>query len=134
MIFAASITIPAGRLKNDPKIERLKISSGVITQINVLFPPGCAHEAFVTLNRSLHQIYPTNPDGYFIGDGVNLSGEVFHVINVDPLEVQIYGWSPNATYDHTIHLYLWIKKAWQLNPLSDEFWRMTLEDSGEILV
>lgn len=133
MIFAGSITIPAGTLKATPEIERLKVSRGVITQINILFPPGCGHEAYITFNRGLHQIYPTNPDGYFIGDGVNISGEVFHYVKADPLEVQIYGWSPNASYDHTIHVYLWIKKPWQLNPLSDEFWHMSLEDSGVIL-
>lgn len=129
MIFSGSITVPAGSLKNAPKIERLKITKGVITQINLMFPPGCAHEVFITFNRALHQIYPTNPDGYFIGDAVNISGEVFHYVEVDPFELQVYGWSPGATYDHMIHFYIWIKKAWQLNPLSDEFWHMTLADS-----
>lgn len=131
MIFSGSITVPAGRTKTAPKIERLKITKGVITQINLIFPPGCAHEVFITINRALHQIYPTNPDGYFIGDGVNFTGTVFHYVKAQPFEVQIYGWSPNASYDHTIHYYMWIKKAWQLNPLSDEFWHMTLEDSVE---
>lgn len=129
MIFAGSITIPAGTSKTSPEIVRMKISPGIITQINIMFPPGCGHEAYINFNRGLHQIYPTNPDGYFIGDGVNIAGEVFHVIKVDPFQVQIHGWSPNASYDHTIQFYLWIKKAWQLNTLSDEFWSMTVEDS-----
>lgn len=129
MIFSTTITVPSGTVKDSPEIKRLKIVKGIITQINILFPPGCAHEVCITFNRGLHQIYPTNPDGYFIGDGVNIAGEVFHHVKVAPFEVQIYGWSPSANYDHTIHVYLWIKQIWQLNPLSDEFWHLTIDDS-----
>lgn len=129
MIFSGSIAVDAGKSKDDPKVERLKITQGVITQINIMFPPGCAHEVCITFNRALHQIYPSNPDGFFIGDGVNISGEVFHYVKADPFELQVKGWAPNATYDHTIFFVVWIKKLWQLNPLSDEFWHLTMEDS-----
>lgn len=133
MIFSGSITVPAGTTKGNPEIQRVKLTSGVITQIDIMYPPGCAHEVCITFNRALHQIYPTNPDGYFIGDGVNISGGVFHVLKVEPLEIQVYGWSPSANYDHTIFYLMWIKKLWQLNPLSDEFWHLTVEDSIEVL-
>ncbi len=129
MIFSGSITVDAGKLRSDPKIERLKITQGVITQINIMFPPGCAHEVFISFNRALHQIYPSNPDGYFMGDGVNISGEVFHYVKADPFELQVKGWAPNTTYDHTVFYLVWIKKLWQLNPLSDEFWHLTAEDT-----
>lgn len=129
MIFSGTITVEAGKLKSAPQVERLKITQGVITQVNIMFPPGCAHQVFITFNRALNQIYPTNPEGYFMGDGVNISGEVFHFVQADPFELQIYGWAPNANYNHSIGFLVWVKKLWQLNPLSDEFWHLTIEDS-----
>ena len=129
MIFSGSITIDHGKTRVDPNVERLKITQGVITQIDIMFPPGCAHTAFISFNRALHQIYPSNPDGFFMGDGVNISGGVFHYVKADPFELQIHGWAPDANYDHTIFFLVWIKKLWQLNPLSDEFWHLTVEDS-----
>lgn len=132
MIFSGQITVPAGTAKDDPEIVRLPVTQGIITQLDIMFPPGCVNEVFITINRGLHQIYPTNPDGFFTGDADKISGAVFHHVKVDPFEVEIFGWSPDADYNHTITFLLWIKKAWQLNPLSDEFWRLSLIDSGEV--
>lgn len=129
MLFSSEITIPAGTAVNAPVEVDIKLTIGLITQLDVYFPPGNSCLAFVTFSRSRHQIYPTNPDGYIKGDGVKITGNVFHHIKNPPLIVTVKGYSPSAEYDHTVYFNIWMKLPWQLNFLSDEWWNLAAESS-----
>jgi len=129
MLFTGEITIPAGTALNAPVLEHIKLTKGLITQIDVFFPPGNSCLAFITFNRAIHQIYPTNPDGFVKGDGILLQGNVFHHIKDQPLTVTVMGFSPDARFDHTVYFNIWMKIPWQLNIFSDEWWHLTSEDS-----
>jgi len=129
MLFSGDITIPAGTALNAPVREHIELTKGLISQIDVFFPPGNSCLAFITFNRSIHQIYPTNPDGYLKGDNVLITGPVFHHIRDHPTIVTVKGYSPDARFDHTVYFNIWMKLPWQMNPFSDEWYTLVLEDS-----
>lgn len=133
MLFTFEITIPASTPLNAPKIVVFPLTKGLIHQLDVYFPPGNAAEAYITINRGVHQIFPTNPDGYLKGNDVLLSGDVFHYLGEAPYEVELRGYSPNATYDHTVYVSIWVKHPWQISPFSDEMFNLILEDSLPIV-
>lgn len=129
MLFTGEITIPAGTALNSPAETSIKLTKGLIVQLDAYFPPGNFCEAYITFHRARHQIFPLNPDGYLKGNAVMLTGPVFHYIKDQPTEIIVKGYSPSAEYDHTVYFNIWMKLPWQLNFLSDEWWSLALEDS-----
>jgi len=105
------------------------LTNGIIHRIGIFFPPGCANVVKITLNRGIHQIFPTNPDGYIKGDGLSVEGKMFQPILTPPYEVYIEGWGVNAGYKHEITIRLWMLKVWQLMPFSDELFNLSLKES-----
>jgi len=103
MRYYASITIPAGTLASAPASNKFSVSSGRITEIELLFPPGSAGLAYLQIFYSDRQIYPTSIGEFFRGDDhlINWSDE-YELID-EPYELELRGWAPAAIYDHTIY-------------------------------
>ncbi len=122
MVYDFRITVPANTPESDKQETRLKLTYGIIHQIDIEFPPGCANMVKLTINDALHQVFPTNPDGYFSGEHPPISGKVFHEVAEEPFELQVKTWSPGTTYDHEITVRIWILKPWQMMPFSEQMW------------
>jgi len=129
MLFSDYIVIPAGTSFTNPVIKRMILTKAVIHTVEFIFLPGNCYSAYIWVTRGLHQIYPTNPDGFLYGDNETVKGNVFHYIKNTPYEVEIKGCAPGATYDHIIGFRIWMQHPWQMNVFSDEYFMLTLEDS-----
>jgi hypothetical protein len=116
MIYEYEITVPAGTTAAAPVVQVLKLTHGVIHHIEVIFRAGCHHEVSLTINRAIHQVYPTNPDGVLKGDWFPISGPVWHEISEAPYQLEARGWAPDTTYDHTVIIRLWIQRRETLLP------------------
>lgn len=123
MVYSFDITVSANTLESDKQETRLKLTYGIIHQIDIIFPRGCAGLVYCHLNDALHQVFPTNPDGDFSGDGFPITGKIFHEVAEEPFELQAWTWNKDDTYDHTITVRIWILKPWQLMPFSEQMWR-----------
>lgn len=102
MNFRYGVTIPLNTLEAVPHVEVLKVSKGILHDINVVIPRGCMAMVDFRLFYHEHQIYPTNPD-----EGYKSEGEVIRMrdhleILTAPYELVAKGWSPDTTYNHTI--------------------------------
>lgn len=133
MLYEFDIAIPAGTTKDSPVRQELGLTKGVIHNLDVTFPPGCAGEVHITLARGLHQIYPTNPDGSIKSDALTVTGKTFYYLGTEPYQVEAIGWSPNASYDHVLTVRLWILRPWQLMPFSDEMFELSLKDGFGVI-
>lgn len=133
MLFEHDILIETTHLVTNKKKTTIKLTHGVIHRLSIYFPPGCRHYVRCTVNRGLHQIYPTNPDGYIKGNALEVTGDVFHTMFIDPYQVEVYGWNAEATYDHTITVRFWVKKLWQLMPYSDQMYALALREEKGML-
>jgi len=123
MIFEYDLTVPKNTPKSSPKKKSFKLIYGIIHQLEVMFPTGCAGLVHCTIHEELHQVFPTNPDGNFKGDGTLIKGKVFHELALEPYELQLLAWNEDNTYDHTITVRLWLLKPWQLFAFSEDMWR-----------
>jgi len=108
----------------------VKLTHGVIHQLGIYFPPGCANTIKAVINKGLYQIFPTNPDGQIKGDSINVEGTEFYAIIDAPYQVEVIAWSEGASYDHTITVRLWVMKVWQLMPFSDEMYMLSLKEGA----
>jgi len=133
MLYEVDIDILTTDLIDNKQKTVIKLTHGVIHQLGVYFPPGCANTARATINRGLNQIFPTNTDGFIKGDALNVQGREFHTIIKAPYQVEVFTWNEGAVYDHTITVRLWFLKIWQLMPFSDEMYMLSLKEGVGVI-
>jgi len=100
MYYETILTLPANTLQTDPVRQILPIHPGTIQHVEVLFPPGCAALAHVQVLYWCHQLWPSNPDSFFSGNGYPISYDEDLQIVDPPYELELVGWNEDDTYAH----------------------------------
>jgi hypothetical protein len=77
MFYAFTHTITAADIESNPHEETLKLTAGVIHQVDILFQDGCDHKAKVQVYQAGHQIWPTNPGGALVANASVISFREF---------------------------------------------------------
>lgn len=108
MIFSFDIstsanTAEANRVKTD-----LKLTRGVIHQIDIVFPPGCAGLLYVAINHGLYQVWPTNTGEYFHTDAETISFREHYELIFPPYQLSVYTHNLDDTYNHSVIIRLGI--------------------------
>lgn len=85
-------------------ITDFKLTSGVVSLVEVYFPPGCAglHKVKLLLNEKA--FIPYNADDFIIGDNVNLSYNVNQSIKEAPFILTIITENHDYVYPHQIQV------------------------------
>lgn len=102
MFYDKVLTIPANTLAASPEELELQLTHGVITHVEVEFPPGCHGMVYVYVRRGSHQVWPTNPDSQFASDGRAIVWDDYYELFDDPYVLTVGGYSPDTSYDHEI--------------------------------
>ena len=68
MIYAYDITTPKVGEDGNPKRTVLKVTKGLVYQVEVEFPPGPLGLCHVSIHDGGYQVWPSNPDFDFHGD------------------------------------------------------------------
>lgn len=102
MDFVYDLTVPADTARATPAELEVDISAGVIVRAEIEIPPGPNGMVYAAVRQGLHQILPTNPDGFYHSDGRVYSSSPHKAHHRGDSAVVIMGWSPGTTYDHTI--------------------------------
>lgn len=102
MFYEFDLVVPAGTTAGAPAQERAQLNKGHITAVDVMFPSGCAGLVSVVIERGESQVWPTNPDAFFKGDGVVVRWDDDYPLTDHPLELLLKGWGPNARFPHTV--------------------------------
>lgn len=110
MIYRFSIVTPANTLYSSKKRTVLKLTKGTIHQIDMRFPPGPQGVLHLQLARGRHQVWPTNPNGDFAGDGEIISGKEHREIRSAPSQLEAYTWNTSTQYEHEVVIRIWVLK------------------------
>jgi len=102
MIYAFSDTVPANTPKANKRRTVMKLGRGIIHDLEVEFPPGCAALAHCTINEGGHQIWPTNEEESFHSDGWVIKFREHYELKNPPYELGLWTWNEDDTYEHTI--------------------------------
>lgn len=102
MVYEFDIKVLTTNTIDNPKVVDLKLTAGIIHRYEVYFPPGCNNLVRVGINRGLHQIWPTNPEGRHKGDGATLSYREHYDLVHGPHLITIRAYSIGCRYDHII--------------------------------
>lgn len=104
MQYRAAFTIPAGTLADAPELLTLPVSYGKIKSYEIYFPAGQAGVAFVQVWYRSRQILPTSPGGSYRGDDLTVRQNDDYPLYDAPYQLELRGWAPDASYDHTVYL------------------------------
>lgn len=106
MIYSASITTPANTAEADAELTRIKVTNGVIHEIGIFFPAGCAGLVYCQIFEGGHQFVPSTEGQFLRGDSILIDSKEFYEITGAPRFVTIKTWNLDDTYDHTIEIYI----------------------------
>lgn len=72
MDYVLDLSAPADTAQNAPVSTELRLPRGEISQVRVFLPPGCAGLVGARFLIEQKQVYPSNPRGWYTGDGTSL--------------------------------------------------------------
>lgn len=104
MLFTAELVIPADTPATAPVRQTVDLAVGTITAFSLFFPYKRGAFVGVRLRRFEHQQWPTNPDGWIVGDDEAVAwGEDFDVLE-EPFELTLEGYNTDDSFPHTVYL------------------------------
>lgn len=110
MRYRGILTVPAGTAKADPARETVKVTSGVILEVEVFFPAGQVGLVSVAIHYHEKQILPTSPEVQWIGNDDHITvSEHFPVLDA-PHVLELVGWAPDTTLDHKVYVDISIER------------------------
>ena len=102
MYYSFDLTVPASTAETAPLVDEVELVPGTVTRVELQFPRGCVGLVHVTINRELHQLWPSNPDGNIAGNDARISWSEDHPFTEVPYTLQLWGWNTDDTFPHTI--------------------------------
>lgn len=117
MLYSKDITVTKATTEATLETTRIKMHSGIITNIGVYFPPGCVGLVKVRLRIGRHQIAPFNPSGQFVGNDQYIWYNEFLPLVDEPYVVWCEAWNEDAVYDHTVTVQMNILPKFAVMPI-----------------
>jgi len=81
MFYVFSLKPTATVLEADAQPLEMKLTGGVIHQVDILFQDGCNHLTFVRIFNNSHQIWPSNRGEKFRGNATVISFREFYELD-----------------------------------------------------
>ena len=101
---------------DNPVVESVKLGSGVLRNVKILFPSGCNGTVRCCLVNDGYQLLPTNQNGYYDLDGDFVDASLWYDLQANPNQLWLVCWSVNAGYSHTIRILLDVKEDSEPDP------------------
>lgn len=106
MIYEARLTIPPSTSKAAAVRESFDVHPGTAQQVGIEFPTGCAGLVHLRVLYQEQQVWPSNLDQDFSGDGALLVFPEDLSLDASPYTISLEGWSDDDTFNHTVTLRL----------------------------
>jgi len=94
---------------------------GIVHYVEVQIPRGCKDLARCTIWHQEKQVWPTNRDGYFSGDGAFIRFNEAYEVTRGNLHFKVKGWNLDERHNHTIKVRIGLLKKEELFPLWQTF-------------
>jgi len=112
MLYSKQITLSAGKTESTSTKTYFKVNKGVISDVWVTFPAGCAGLVKMRIYHEGHPFLPVNKDNYLRGDNYTFRFPVMFEILEEPMRLTVEAWNEDATYNHTVDImFLILPKA-----------------------
>jgi hypothetical protein len=117
MYYSFSITTEKDVDEGDPTKTELKLTAGIIILVRIRNHKGNRGTLHLRLFKGGHCIWPQNPDGDFLGDGIDLSWTEFYEVKKDDNILVAHTWNDSDVYAHECIVDFAILPRWVALPL-----------------
>ena len=104
MLYSKQITLAAGTTEATATKTYFQVSKGVISNMWITFPAGCAGLVKIRIYHEGHPFLPVNKDNYLRGDNYTFQFPVMFEILEEPMRLTVEAWNEDATYSHTVDI------------------------------
>ncbi len=125
MIYSYEIITPPNTTIQNQKITELKLTTGIIHQVDVLFPPGPTGLLYTAIFYEGTKIWPSNPDEYFHTDNDIITFREAFRIKSAPNILKVKTYNIDDTYEHRVIIRLGILRR---SEITGRWGRWNVED------
>ena len=120
MFYAFSHTLTADKSELSPYQLPMRMTAGVIHQVDVLFQSGCNHEIFVQIYQDNFQLWPSNRGEKLRGNATIISFREFHGLTPGNTILTAHLWSTLGADWKEVVIQIGLLPKRVLQPLSFE--------------
>ncbi len=102
MDYNVTLSVPASTLAAVPSILPVLLTKGLIVEVRVGFPDGCADLVHVVIVRGGHQVWPTNPSGSYAWNDYVYEIAASYVLDDQPLTMKVVAWNEDTANAHLV--------------------------------
>jgi len=102
LFFAWDIPVDADTSEATSKTQRLILTAGVITSVDIKFPAGCHGLVKVRIKHWESPLVPLSRGEWVTGDDETVKAQMYFELPKGPYELKFQGCSPGTAYAHTI--------------------------------
>jgi len=118
MFYVFSYTPTAADTEASPYVLDMRLTAGVVHQIDILFQSGCGHEEFVQIFHGNLQVWPSNRGEKLRGDATVLSFRDFFLLGAGSVRLQAKIWTTLAADFKEVIIQMGVLPREVLQPLS----------------
>ncbi len=118
MFYSYNITVTHDTTEATAEFTRLKLSAGVIHQIDILFPVNANREVYVKLLDAGFQVMPSNPEDAIRANNTVISTREFYEIPAGGNILTVKAWNVHAADDFLISVNVGVLPRRILQPFS----------------
>lgn len=109
MHYSYEVTIETTDTVADPLEYEIKLGSGIITGVELLFEVGDGFSSCVQLWDRGKQILPTNPDGFYAADGLLIEAPLYYSLDDEDNVLYVIAWNRGGVYAHAVTVMISVK-------------------------
>lgn len=102
MRYQVELTIAKSTLITDLATESILLPGGVLNEVEIIFPWGCAGLVHVRIVHNEHQLYPTTSGKWFSGNDILIEFPCEYELPESWNSLRVEGWNEDDFYGHTV--------------------------------
>lgn len=118
MFYSWPIVVAAGNIESNKATVDMPMSSGVIHQVDIMFPDTCDHDIRVQIFDASFQLWPSNRGGTVRGDAAVISFRDFYEMTAANNTLRGIAWLSDTAKASTIWIQIGVLPRAILQPFS----------------
>ena len=102
MDYNVTLSVPKATAESDPAEVVVELTPGLIVEVRIGFPDGCADLVHVVILHGIHQVWPTNAGGSYSWNDYTYEFQESYVVDEEPLELRVVAWNDDTRNAHQV--------------------------------
>lgn len=103
MLYRFDLTVPPRTPETSPYRRRVTLIPGRVHRVFAFFPPDSAGLLKAGVEHRGSKIWPSNPDGWLLGENLLWEWDESFDLTDDPPELVLVGYNEDDAYSHTVY-------------------------------